>query len=242
MVRNLIWTDKFASDGSIGDFFKYYEDAQWYINRSSKSVFAAKGGNNDEPHNHNDVGAFIFYANGEYVVDDLGWPEYDMAYFDLSKRYDYICASSLGHSVPIVDGKEQSFGSDKRANVLEVDEQGIAMDISLPYGLEQGSVTRKLTFLDGVVTLEDNVSSGHKIVDRIVTRIKPELIENGVRIGSGLVVSEYPVDVSVSVDTFETRYSIGVIDTDRIITAYLIDFKPKNDVGSVKLKISSLAK
>jgi hypothetical protein len=241
MVRNLIWTDEFSDEGAYGDFFKYYEDAQWYMNRSAGYVFAAKGGNNGEPHNHNDVGSFIFYTNREYIVDDLGWPEYDMAYFDNSKRYGYICASSFGHSVPIVDGAGQLHGGDKRADVLKADEQGISMDISSPYGLEPGSVIRDLTFSDGVVTLEDTVSAGHELTDRIVTRIKPEIIENGVLIGRGTVISDTPVEVSVTVDSFETRYSIGVIDSDRIVPVYLIDFKTKDGDRSIRLRISSSA-
>ncbi len=35
-------------------------------------VLAAKGGNNQEMHNQNDVGNFIVHINGESIIPDIG--------------------------------------------------------------------------------------------------------------------------------------------------------------------------
>ena len=240
MVRSLLWTKGFDDD-CAESFFKYYENAEWYIKRTASYTIAAKGGHNAEPHNHNDIGSFVFYANGEYIVDDLGWPEYDMSYFDKTKRYDYICASSLGHSVPIVDGTAQLPGKEHRANIIYVDGQSIVMDISGAYGLELRAVTRSIVCTDSGIEVLDSVSGGHTFIDRIALRIEPCIIDNGVRVGRGRIVADEPVDVKVSTAEFETRYSIGISDTGRYVTAYFVDFIPKNNSKSLKLKIYSLA-
>lgn len=49
------------------------QDAQWCILRGAKqTAVIAKGGNNGESHNHNDVGSFQYLADGEAFLDDLG--------------------------------------------------------------------------------------------------------------------------------------------------------------------------
>lgn len=47
--------------------------AQWMIYKNAQgNGFAAKGGHNDENHNHNDVGHFLCVYNGELLLTDLG--------------------------------------------------------------------------------------------------------------------------------------------------------------------------
>lgn len=58
------------------------QDAQWCILRGAKqTAVIAKGGNNGESHNHNDVGSFQYLADGEAFLDDLGAGEYTKDYF-----------------------------------------------------------------------------------------------------------------------------------------------------------------
>ena len=52
---------------------EFLKDAQWCILRGKdNTALVAKGGNNDEPHNHNDVGSFLYLADGEALLEDLG--------------------------------------------------------------------------------------------------------------------------------------------------------------------------
>lgn len=74
-----------------------------------KWEFAAKSGHNDEHHNHNDVGSFILNIDGVPFVTEIGAPEYQRGFFD-GKRYSFIAARSLGHSVPVLNGFEQAAG------------------------------------------------------------------------------------------------------------------------------------
>ncbi|MFH1500209.1 MAG: heparinase II/III family protein [Verrucomicrobiota bacterium] len=70
---------------------------------------AAKGGHNDEHHNHNDVGSFILSIDGVPLITEIGRPEYVRDYF-WGDRYAFLAARSLGHSLPLVNGTEQAAG------------------------------------------------------------------------------------------------------------------------------------
>ncbi len=82
--------------------------------------FAAKGGNNAEHHNHNDCGNYILNIDGRPLVVEIGAPEYTKDFFR-EKRYQYLAARTLGHSLPIINGCEQAAGPQYAAKVLSYD-------------------------------------------------------------------------------------------------------------------------
>jgi len=78
--------------------------------RAGGATLAALAGRNDLPHNHNDIGSFIYHRNGRLVLTDPGAPVYTAKTFG-PRRYEILFCRSLGHSVPIVNGREQPAGS-----------------------------------------------------------------------------------------------------------------------------------
>lgn len=76
-----------------------------------------KGGNNNEHHNHNDLGSYIVMVNKSTVLIDPGSEVYTARTFS-SKRYESDVLNSFGHDVPVVAGKLQSTGAKFRAEVL----------------------------------------------------------------------------------------------------------------------------
>lgn len=88
--------------------------AQWMISYGKRMTLAAKGGHNNESHNHNDCGSFVLYKEGNEMLADLGAGLYDRDYFT-DRRYTYFAASARSHSVPMIDGKEQRAGRDAAA-------------------------------------------------------------------------------------------------------------------------------
>lgn len=124
MARKLFWyydKDEKTTDIIQGSF--YFKESQWLVDRRYSegvfSAFAAKGGHNDEPHNHNDLGHFLLHYKDENFFIDLGSPEYVKEYFNNDTRYNFLAAASLGHSVPVINGKEQSFGKAYCAEVVK---------------------------------------------------------------------------------------------------------------------------
>lgn len=133
--------------------------AEWCICESRTGCsFAIKGGSNDEPHNHNDIGSFCYYVRGESFLTDLGAGEYTRDYFGKG-RYEILCNSSKGHSVPIIGGNLQKEGAEYRAGSFYADQKG-NMEIEFSGAYTGHCVERLLrrvefSFEDGAVTVTD---------------------------------------------------------------------------------------
>ncbi|MBN1642140.1 MAG: heparinase II/III family protein [Anaerolineae bacterium] len=71
---------------------------------------AAKGGHNAESHNHNDVGNFVVYVDGQPVLVDAGVEAYTRKTFS-PQRYEIWTMQSAYHSLlPTIDGVMQAPG------------------------------------------------------------------------------------------------------------------------------------
>ncbi|UVI27722.1 heparinase II/III-family protein [Paenibacillus spongiae] len=100
---------------------------------SSNGFFlAAKGGHNDESHNHNDIGQFIVYYNGSPLIVDPGVLTYTSKSF-FSERYTLWAMQSGYHNLPIVNGMEQMNGSEYRAEEVEYrhDDKAAALSMNI---------------------------------------------------------------------------------------------------------------
>lgn len=131
-------------NGSTGGMFPQYSflpDLQAMSARSAGGTargffVAAKGGHNGESHNHNDVGQFMVYYNGQPLMIDVGVERYTAKTFS-SKRYEIWTMRSEYHNLPILNGFVQHEGKEYRAaqaeSIHHEDSYGIAMDISGAY-------------------------------------------------------------------------------------------------------------
>ncbi|WP_052339349.1 hypothetical protein [Gorillibacterium massiliense] len=143
-IRNLAWsrmddaamlTAALGANDTAGKTI-YFTDLHWLVDKrivSGKPVaFSAKGGHNEEPHNHNDLGHFILHAVGINLLNDLGHGLYTKDYFG-SGRYQILNNSSAGHSVPVINGLHQGDGPQYKAGVLGWQElsDGAAMQLDL---------------------------------------------------------------------------------------------------------------
>lgn len=214
-LRSFLWLDEGTASGQDSIGYKYFDDAQWYVNRRKKFAFAAKGGNNAEPHNHNDVGCFIISGGSEQLIADYGAGEYTRGYFIDESRYEYFCASSAGHSVPIIDGSFQKNGETYGAEIISADAEQFILDISGAYGLrELTGLTREFKIYDNKVTLRDTFKlCGKKATERLVSLIKPEIANGDTKIKNMTIKSDsIPVIGSVTVKNHggaeETVYTI----------------------------------
>ncbi|MDR3702586.1 MAG: heparinase II/III family protein [Candidatus Sulfopaludibacter sp.] len=70
---------------------------------------AAEAGNNGKSHNHNDVGNFVVYANGQPAIIDVGVETYTAKTFS-PQRYEIWTMQSAFHNCPTIDGVMQSAG------------------------------------------------------------------------------------------------------------------------------------
>lgn len=119
-LRDFFWTENKELSPLDNTLSTYLEDAQWFISKTPHSCMVAKGGHNDESHNHNDVGSFIVFKEGEPLLWDLGGGVYDADYFS-PRRYKYFCTSSVSHNLPLIDGQPQKEGLQRTAKNITTD-------------------------------------------------------------------------------------------------------------------------
>lgn len=95
---------------------------------------ATKGGYNNESHNHNDVGTFIFYLHQTPIFIDVGVGTYTRQTFS-SERYSIWTMQSNYHNLPLINGVPQSFGSQFKAKECKYDslKHQFSLDIADAY-------------------------------------------------------------------------------------------------------------
>jgi Heparinase II/III-like protein len=176
LSRTLAWTTPGVLSGICEPGTVWLPAAQWLITRTADGIaLAAKGGHNDEPHNHLDLGHFILAASGEQLLADLGAGVYDRDYFGAG-RYAYLHPSAEGHSVPIVDGVLQQAGP-RAAAVARYEDGILALDLSAAYGRE---VRRTLAFQGGTLILRDSFPGASSVQELFISRVAPALPGPGV--------------------------------------------------------------
>ncbi len=164
--------------------------AQWCIGNSANGCcMALKGGHNDEPHNHNDVGSFMYGIDSEIFFVDLGAGEYVKEYFGPG-RYDILCNRSLGHNVPLLCGMEQTKGREyaaKEFNALESKSHGeCSMDMTGAYeACNVKYFSRSFSFdkENGELVIRDWFEAGEEgavVTENFVTQYIPEIAEDKV--------------------------------------------------------------
>lgn len=114
--------------------FKWYPETQFIYLKKGAFFFAAKGGFNNESHNHNDVGSFILYQDQQPLFIDAGVGTYTKKTFS-DDRYSIWTMQSAYHNIPMVNGTNQSFGKEYKAeNVVFLPAQNrFQLDIGKAY-------------------------------------------------------------------------------------------------------------
>ena len=125
---------------------------------------AVKGGNNAESHNHNDIGNYIIYVNGEPFIVDAGVGTYRRETFSAA-RYEIWTMQSRYHNTAIIGERHQLPGASCRAEGATFTDDEVrasfSLDISKAYGdfAPIDKYLRRVT-LDreaGEITLADDV-------------------------------------------------------------------------------------
>lgn len=161
----------------------------------AQMTVAALTGNNGVPHNHNDIGSFIVYSKGRMFLTDPGGPLYNSQTFG-EQRYEILWCRSRGHSVPIINGREQQVGKQYRGelSVEGLNESGlkkVAIDMSKAY--PKGTVKKLIRTLVlnpelNELTIEDDYkfSSKPKSLEEAFVTFEKSIVtkDRSVRIGT----------------------------------------------------------
>ncbi|WP_042197077.1 heparinase II/III family protein [Paenibacillus camerounensis] len=218
-LRNLIWKQPGTGQKDWPAASAYLPDAAWLLSRHVSPAgtfgFAAKGGHNDEPHNHNDLGQFILTGRGKVYAADLGSGEYTAGYFG-DGRYEYDCNGSQGHSVPVINGRYQQAGREFSAAVVHAATDGAADELTLEltaaYEAEDlQSLTRTLVWhkeeLPRLELIDNYRYAGvpESWTERFITWRQPEVLSPGAVLlpgqdGGGVQVTYDPAAVELQIN------------------------------------------
>ena len=135
-------------------------DLQVRVVRRGKLTLCCKGGNNGENHNHNDVGSFMLYMDGEPEIIDAGNMVYTAKTFS-DQRYTLWNVRSAYHNVPMIGGREQQAGTMFRARETEYLPDGLRMDLAETYGVASGvkSCRREIELDTEGLTVRDHIET-----------------------------------------------------------------------------------
>lgn len=145
---------------SVASATWYPETEFCYLRNKNGFFFAAKGGKNNESHNHNDVGTFLLYIDQTPVIIDAGVGTYTRQTFS-DERYSIWTMQSEYHNLPIINGVAQPFGAQYKSKDVKFNEKKslFSLDLAKAYPAKASVETWKrsyqLTAKNGLL-IEDN--------------------------------------------------------------------------------------
>lgn len=139
MLRNL--ENLYVSEGLKNEvaghnnpIYTYYPQTEFCYIKKENVFLAAKGGFNDESHNHNDVGTFSLYINNNPIFIDAGVGTYTRQTFS-GERYSIWSMQSDYHNLPRINGYSQAYGKKYKAENTRLNEKQskFTIDIAKAY-------------------------------------------------------------------------------------------------------------
>jgi hypothetical protein len=115
--------------------YNWYPETEFcYISNKANWFLATKGGNNNESHNHNDIGTFSLYINSIPVFIDAGVGTYTRQTFS-NERYTIWTMQSDYHNLPVINGFSQKNGSQYKASdiVFNQKKKQLSLNIAKAY-------------------------------------------------------------------------------------------------------------
>jgi hypothetical protein len=193
---------------------------------ADKGLYLAfKGGHNAESHNHNDVGSFIVFSDGEPTLIDLGVGEYTRKTFS-PDRYTISSMRSDHHHLPSFNGFCQKAGRAYEARNYLYNEAngGLEIDVTGAYPEEAGleSYTRHAVLDEGKITVTDKftLKEGGNAVFHLITREEPKsLSQNSFEINGRKIIFDESLGFSyeeINCESVELRSLPTAWKTDKL--------------------------
>lgn len=163
---------------------------------------AAQGGHNNESHNHNDVGNFIVFHDGEPVLIDVGVETYTAKTFS-AQRYEIWTMQSAWHNAPTVNGVMQSPGRQFEAHAVSFksDDRAASFELNLERaypaaaGIQSWQRTITLDRAAAAVQIQDRYQlskSGPIELNLITTREARQTAPGQVTLAGGFLLAFDP--------------------------------------------------
>ena len=197
-----------AAPGLPGNAYKWYPETQFLYLKKGGFFFAAKGGFNNESHNHNDVGSFILYEDQQPLFIDAGVGTYNKKTFS-DQRYSIWTMQGAYHNLPLINGIDQAFGKEYKATdvVFRPEQNKFQLNIGNAYpktaNIEHWN--RSYTLEDSGLNITDefkiNNPSQANIIHFLVSK-EPKIADGVINLGDGMGTLHFnPTQFLASYDT-----------------------------------------
>ena len=225
----------------------YLPDLKVMIERESTDpsrgfLLAAKGGHNNESHNHNDVGSVIVYYDGEPLLIDAGVGAYTKQTFS-PRRYELWFMQSNYHNVAMFDGIGQRAGAaySARDEVYNPDARSLTLELAGAYPKEAcvESYIRRSSLGRGEVEVKDSIRlSEEKEIDLIfLTHREPRVTATGtVELCGGHLLEYFGEGFTAEVEEFDPvgMNTVRMWGTEKM---YRIHIKRRAIAADVTVKV-----
>lgn len=195
--------------------FVYYPESEVCFARAGEDFLAAKGGNNGERHNHNDIGSCIYFHDNAPVLIDAGVGTYEKNTFG-PRRYENWFVQSGWHNLPVINGCEQPFGGEYKASGSHASRllRRFSTDIAGAYpdsaGVESWNMVYRLSRKGGL-KITHRFSLKEALVPNVLHFLvadKPEIIVNGTIALPGGMQMKYDPDLFTA--SIEEKNLVGL--------------------------------
>lgn len=161
-LQSLYYSDKMSKVKPVyqSPSYTWYPETEFcYMTNKNGLFFAAKGGYNNESHNHNDAGTFSLYLNTTPVLIDAGVGTYTRQTFS-DERYSIWTMQSNFHNLPMINGVPQKFGSEYKATKVKFDPKRMSYSANIatayPKECEVKEWIRSYTLTNNELRIEDS--------------------------------------------------------------------------------------
>ena len=262
-LRDLLWAS--ADDLRAQAALPPKETSKWYrrigviVTRASWTdpdapILSVKAGHNDEPHNHLDIGQFVYHCYGRSFIRDLGVGAYDRDYFS-EKRYENPFCGAEGHNLIFVDGRSQAPGREYEGRIVEFARnpsyETVRMDLTRAYprGVLSEAFRTLIFFKDEGLVLIDEVKcrKGAVVESRLHFGGRPNMTSSGIELlwGKGrMFVScdTHLVDVEIGThngvklqdsehaDAQYIRLLVKAVEGSATIKAYIVPHRTDDEL------------
>ncbi len=232
----------------------YFESTGVMVARKNEDLggllLAAKGGHNNESHNHNDIGHFIVYKNKIPFIIDPGYETYCAKTFS-PQRYEIWTNQSGYHNVPVIAGGYQVNGREYEAENVQYETDGIltrfSLDIQKAYensaDIQKWNRSFAFSRLDDMVTVTDNFALSEPAVSTwtFMTVCDIRVEENGVTLvaenGETLWIETDLSLFDVAWETVQTTDTLIINAWGKAPTKLTLTLKQPMEKGSVIFKM-----
>ena len=205
-------------------------DLQVAALRRGGFFLAAKGGHNNESHNHNDIANFILYDEGKPVLIDAGVGDYTRQTFS-GERYTIWTMQSGYHNLPDVGGVQQRNGEVYCADRFVCEADSISIGFGGAYPAEAGLVRadRDLCLREeGLDVCDSFVFAGEvpSVTEHLMVSIPPVVVGDTVTLDGRYAIT--CSGAAISIDEIDFTGNVKLTSCWRQNSLWRINLTPDN--------------